>query len=322
MGVRECYRLTLAGITIALETDRQLTVEPEFAPFLHEGTAPDVNAFFRQVESLPRIPERILHEDNCYRVHPDGKGGYLRSFFDAPRDMTAYAVAACDYENHQIHIDYLEKGAACVSQMQNSFFHLGLESILLQADRLCLHAACIRTHLGGILFSGRSGIGKSTQGELWCRHRGARLINGDRPILSKAEDGWLAWGSPYAGSSRCHINENVPVAAIVMLRQESSCTLRRLSPPEAFRAIWSGLTMNSWNEKLVERAADLTLELIGSVPVLEFGCTPDVNAVEFLEGELQKYGTKKYSADTSPQDADGLPVYEGHPNGHSPQRHL
>lgn len=282
------YRLSLAGITISLETDRQLALGREFEPFLDNAAAPDVHVSFQQVAKLPDIPEKVLHEDNCYRVHPDGRGGYLRSFFDAPRDLTAYAVAAYDYEQRNIRVEYLEKGASCVSQIQNSFFHLGLESIMLQENRLCLHASCVKTHLGGLLFSGKSGIGKSTQADLWCRHRGAKLINGDRPILSRAEAGWLAWGSPYAGSSPCHINENTPVSAIVMLRQEPQCSLRRLSQPEAFRALWSGLTMNSWNEKLVERAADLTLELIHSVPVFEFGCTPEPQAVDFLEGELQK----------------------------------
>lgn len=288
MAARHRYCLSLAGITVAMEADQALIVSKEFAPFLRETENADFFASFRCVPRLPAIPETVLHEDDCYRVHPDGRGGYLRSFFDAPRDLTPYAVAAYDYENHKIQIDYLEKGAHFVQKMQNAIFHLGLESLLLQENRLCLHASCVQTHLGGILFSGRSGIGKSTQSDLWCRHRGATLINGDRPILSIADDGWLAWGSPYAGSSRCHIPESCPVSAIVMLRQDDACSLRRLTQPEAFRAIWSGLTMNSWNEKLTERAVELTIQLIDTVPVLEFGCTPDARAVDFLEGELPK----------------------------------
>ncbi len=286
------YCLSLADVIIAMETDQDLTVNKEFMPFLCETDQADFLASFRLVENLPDIPEAILHEDNCYRVHPDCHGGYLRSFFDAPRDLTPYALASFDYENHKIHIDYLKKGAHCVCEMHNSIFHLGLESLLLQKKRLCLHASCVETHLGGILFSGKSGIGKSTQSELWCRHRNAMLINGDRPILSMTEDRWLAWGSPYAGSSRCHINRSCPVSAIVMLRQDSRNSLRRLTQPEAFRAIWSGLTMNSWNKTLVERAVELTMKLLHAVPVYEFACTPDIRAVDYLEEALQKSWNK------------------------------
>lgn len=282
------YCLSLADITVAMETDHVLLLDEKFDPFLCETAKPDFLASFRLVERLPDIPEAVLHEDDCYRVHPDGHGGYLRSFFDAPRDLTPYALASFVCEHHKIYIDYLEKGTHCVSELGSALFHLGLESLLLQENRLCLHASCIETRLGGILFSGRSGIGKSTQSDLWCRHRNATLLNGDRPILSTSGDIWLAWGSPYAGSSHCHLSRSCPISAIVMLRQDISCSLRPLTQPEAFRAIWSGLTMNSWNAKLVEQAVELTVKLIDTIPVYEFACTPDVRAVDFLEEELQK----------------------------------
>ncbi len=187
-------------------------------------------------------------------------------------------------------MQYLEKGSHCVSELHNSFAHLCFEGILIHEHRLCLHAACVRTQWGGILFSGPSGIGKSTQADLWCKHRGAEQINGDRPILSKGNEEWLAWGSPYAGSSNCHVNESCPVRAIVMLRQAGSCSLRRLSAKEAFRAVWSGLTVPAWDATAVEAACDLALELSTTVPVYEFDCTPDVAAVEFLEQGLEKEG--------------------------------
>lgn len=282
------FCLGIAGIRLCIDTDQCLMAASEFLPFLQDAGAADVCAVFRRVETLPPIPEQVLHEDNCYRVHPDGKGGYLRSFFDAPRDMTPYAVASYDYDGGNIRVDYLSKGARCVSEMHNSFFHLGFEALLISRKRLCLHASCVDTPLGGILFSGPSGIGKSTQAELWCDYRGAEQINGDRPILSRETEGWLAWGSPYAGSSGCHVNKSCPVTAVVMLKQGPVCTLRRLGLPEAFRAIWSGLTMHSWNARLVECASDLTLDLLRTVPVFEFSCTPDWQAVDYLELQLRK----------------------------------
>lgn len=280
--------LEIAGVSMSLHSFQHWKDEPSFLPFVKKAEAPDYRVVFKQTEVLPVFPEAVIHEDNCYRVHPDGKGGYLRSFFDAPRDFTPYAVAEYDHNNGIIQIDCLPKGAHCMSELHNSFFHIGFEAMLIHQKRLCVHAACVDTPLGGILFSGPSGIGKSTQANLWHNHRDAKHINGDRPILSKTEGQWLAWGSPYAGSSKCHINARCPVTAIVMLQQSKACDIQKLSLPEAFRAVWSALTIHSWDKWFVEEASDLTMELIGTVPVFRFSCTPDVYAVEYLERELRK----------------------------------
>ncbi len=284
------YRLDLeiAGISMSLYSSQKWMAEKAFLPFEKRTDSPDYTVVFRETGVLPAFSETVIHEDSCYRVHPDGKGGYLRSFFDAPRDSTPYAVAEYDHSAGSIRIDYLAKGAHCLSEIHNSFFHVGFEAVLAHRNRLCLHASCVETSFGGLLFSGPSGIGKSTQAALWQKHRGAVQINGDRPILSGDGGTWLAWGSPYAGSSHCHINKSCPVAAVVMLRQSETCTLERLRLPEAFRAVWSGLTIHSWDRTLVEKAFDLTMELAGTVPVYRFSCTPDAAAVEYLEQELRK----------------------------------
>lgn len=201
-------------------------------------------------------------------------------------------MSTWDLENNQVYVECLSSYGQHISEVQGCFYLLGLEKALLKYNRLCIHASCVDTELGGILFSGVSGIGKSTQAELWCRCRNARQINGDRPILAQSEEGWRAWGAPYAGSSRCYVNDCCNVSAIVMLRQEKQCSLRRLDSSEAFREVWKGLTIHSWDKSFVEKALDLTMDLIASVPVYAFGCTPDEAAVDYLERELQKEWNK------------------------------
>ena len=105
---------------------------------------------------------------------------------------------------------------------------------------MILHASFVSTRYGGLLFSGVSGIGKSTQADLWQRYEGAELLNGDRTVLRRMDGVWTAFGSPYAGSSNCFVNESRPVRAIVLLSQGSACSLRRLSPAAAFRGLYAG----------------------------------------------------------------------------------
>ncbi len=282
------YNLEIAEIPICMQTNEPLSWEEAFLPFKSVGKSPRYTVNFRRVDTLPTIPEQILWEGHCDRIHPDGAGGYLRSFFDAPRSTQAYAVGTYDYAGGKIVIDYLEQGRNCVSEMSNSFFHLGIERLLLQEQKFCLHAACVQTDLGGILFSGPSGIGKSTQADLWCQFRNSRMINGDRPILGRKEQIWTAWGSPYAGSSRCYVNQSCPISAIIMLEPWGPCRIRRIPLSEGFRRIYNGLTMYSWDAAFMTEAFDFAVALATEIPVYAFSCTPDEAAVDFLEKVLRK----------------------------------
>lgn len=282
------YHLSIGGIGISLETDQNLDMTESFAPFRDDCVKPRYRAVFHREEEIPPIPEEVVSEGVSCRIHPDGRGGFLRSFFNAPKDMVPYSLVTYDYANGIIDIPYLERGSICVSQMSNSFYHIGLEGILIREDRLSYHAACVDTPLGAILFAGPSGAGKSTQSGLWCKHRSGRLINGDRPILSLDGDKVLAWGSPYAGSSKCYVNENCWVSAIVLLKQAPVCGIRKLGLPEAVRRIYAGLNVHTYDRFFLNRACDLVMEIAARVPVYEFACTADEAAVAFLENALKE----------------------------------
>ena len=72
--------------------------------------------------------------------------------------------------------------------------HLPLSHILLKFDAFVLHGAHIVVDGEAIVFSAPSGTGKSTQAELWRRHRSAAVINGDRVLVRKSADGFTAGG--------------------------------------------------------------------------------------------------------------------------------
>lgn len=286
--LKNVYYLSISGIKFSVAMEKEIEITRAFFPFVTNQQHTDFKACFQKVTELPLMPEETLYEDRCYRVHLDDAGRFLKSFFNPPKDYTPYAISYYDELQKCLNVKYLEKGEKCLSEFQNTFFHLSFEEILIRHKRLCVHASCVETDFGGILFSGPSGIGKSTQAENWCKYRGALQINGDRPILSKDDLGWKAWGSPYAGSSRCYENCSCLVKAIVILRQSKQCALRRMSGIEAFKAIWAGATVHSWDKRYMETACDMVRELIQNIPVFEFCCTPDEQAVDYLETEFKK----------------------------------
>lgn len=151
---------------------------------------------------------------------------------------------------------------------------------------ILLHASYIRWRDGAILFTAPSGTGKSTQAELWCRHRGAELINGDRAAVMVEDRGVAVRGIPFCGSSGVHNNVTLPLLGVVYLSQDKETRIRRLTGVQAFRRIWEGCSVNVWNREDLDRCTQTVTEIVTRVPVFHLSCTPDESAVVALEQQI------------------------------------
>lgn len=259
-----------------------------FQPFLKQIKCEDADycVEFCEVEVLPKAEGILSGVENGYDVYMYNELIQYRLFYDLKNNRKPYAVAQLNTEDKKIKICYITEGKRFLSETGNSFFHIGWEKILSCENRIHLHASCANTIKGGILFSGPSGIGKSTQAGLWQRYEGAEILNGDRVILKNSTSGWLAYGSPYAGSSSYYVNKSCLVKAIVILKQASESSIRELTGIEAFRKVYEELTVNSWDENFVCRAVDMTKGLISEVPVYELECAPNNSSIDVLKKKL------------------------------------
>lgn len=179
----------------------------------------------------------------------------------------------------------------CESRLNWSFQQLlsciGIEELLLRHDRAMLHASWIEKDGKAILFSGRSGIGKSTQAALWEKFRHALVRNGDRTLLRSIDGVEYACGLPYAGTSGICTNTASPIRAIVMLGQGKENQLRRLPELASAKRLLSQIPVPKWNPETVGRALDVASRVAAAVPVYELVCLPEESAVELLEDALR-----------------------------------
>lgn len=165
---------------------------------------------------------------------------------------------------------------------------IGIEHLVARNHGVILHCSYIDSCGKAVLFTAPSQTGKSTQAELWKRHRGVDIINGDRAAVRIAQGMVLAEGIPFSGSSKYCENRSLPLGAIVYLAQAPVTTLRRMRGYEAFARIWEGISVNTWDKKDMELASETVKTIAESVPVFHMPCTPDESAVVALEQELNK----------------------------------
>lgn len=156
--------------------------------------------------------------------------------------------------------------AGFVPYMDSGWFFY---SYLYLHGGLMLHASAVELGGRAYLFSGPSGIGKSTHTREWEAQFSARVFNDDKPALRQLDGVWYAYGTPWCGKNGININLRAPVAGICFLRRGTRAAIRRLSPLEAAAAIISQTNNRFGTEKGLSRLTEPLESLISAVPIYE-----------------------------------------------------
>ena len=269
-----CCDLTVAGINLRIFSDRELPFQDCLKDFYNPFDKADIiynTVTVNNPDDFVPSGAKQVYSGSGMTVFELGGQTYHRYFYGG--ELSVVNIG----EKKTIYI------SADESRPLNIQKSLALETEILNFDGIFMHASLIKTGNKGIIFSAPSGIGKSTQASLWAKHRGARIINGDRAAVRFVNGKWLAYGSPWAGSSGIYLNESTELSAIVFLGQASQNTVKRLSGARAFSAMMRGGIFPYWSKAKMDVACGISERLLSEVPVFEFNCTPDKSAVEELE---------------------------------------
>lgn len=146
-----------------------------------------------------------------------------------------------------------------------------------------IHASLVQVRNTGLMFLGPSGIGKTTQAELWMKYRGADIINGDMVFVKQESSYFLGCGSPWHGSSPYCLNRQIPLSALIVLKQSQQNSIRRLCGFEMVSTVINSVFLPSWYTEGYKAACDTLDALLRTVPVYELSCRPDEDAVHLTE---------------------------------------
>ena len=151
-----------------------------------------------------------------------------------------------------------------------------------------MHASCVNLNGEGVIFAGFSGVGKTTQAELWQKYLGAEIINGDKAFVREIDGDFYGCGLPWKGSSEYCLNEKTGLKGIVVLRQSKENRITRLEAAQAMEYIMPHLFMPHWDEKCLDNTFGTLESLFEKVPVLLLECRPDEDAVKLTYNTLFK----------------------------------
>lgn len=192
-------------------------------------------------------------------------------------DMTAFLMCNDDYTEASVF------APLATDEIKMEMVLSALYSRLASFRTVLVHASLIEMPgFGGIMFVGRSGIGKTTQATLWEKFKGATIINGDKVFLSlnQAGDTVTAHGSPWCGSSPYKLNKSTTLKGIIVLDQAKENTIRRLTDLEVLAEYVQHIFMPMWDEQATEKVMGTIDEMLPIVPVYKLACRPDEEAVD------------------------------------------
>ena len=273
----------IGGFCFSLTYPSEISPPPNFMLFEASDKQPNFFYALKVAESLPVPCGSLIAEREDIKIFSSngfenrligikGRDSFY-AYYSETSDITAEITLSLS-EIADLHIDPVFTSL------------LALERRLIRSNALILHCAYIRHNGRAILFSAPSETGKTTQANLWKKHRNSETVNGDRALLQRIDNNWFARGWPVCGTSEDCCNEDTPIRAIVMLSQGTEDNLSILSPITAFSQLYSQITVNTWNKDFVQRNTDLIAELVQQVPVYHLRCTISENAVKCLESAL------------------------------------
>lgn len=274
------YRFAGVDLCVRIPEDRAYRSEGHLAPFAVSAVREPQCFDYTPVEAIPAPVGTCVYRDGGIQVW---EAGDLRQIYRgsvARGWESAYLCTQSQGQENRV----LWKDSSCPGPLGVRMVLEGLNvpHLITQAGGCILHCSYIEHGGKAILFTAPSGVGKSTQAELWQQHRDARIINGDRAAVGMVDGIPMAQAIPFAGSSQYCVNRSVPLKAIVCLGQAKENRIMPLTGASAFRSVWEGCTVNVWDGEDMARASQTITDLIQAVPVCRLDCRPDSTAVEIL----------------------------------------
>lgn len=181
---------------------------------------------------------------------------------------------------------------AASEMTRENIFHAIRLFFLFLAQRnglYAIHSASILYREKAWLFSGHSGMGKSTHTGLWHELLDVPYLNGDLNLVGIRENKLVVRGIPWCGTSEICTTQDYELGGIVLLgRDPVSDHLKPLSPDDKVLRVMQRMISPAWKEQLFSQNLLFAEEIADRVPVLHLSCTRNPSAVFTIKAEIDR----------------------------------
>lgn len=286
---------SLAGIPFALHGNEVIRLPDTYGPFLrpHGDHAPA--AEYRVLDSDSRLEppapgDQVIWECPTWRMVRTANGNFAIQIRVVPNeDLLTVALAGPDFSSATLLPRAGRKGAASPFALNYPCDQAVIINRLSYFNAGLVHCCGVAWDDSALLFSGPSGVGKTTLGRLW-RKAGASLLNDDRMLIRWVNREVYASASPWHGEERAINAEILPLGAVFFLKQGLENRIEPVGAAQSLSLLLSNTVAPFYLPDAVDRIAATWSAVLDAVPAFHFTFTPDARAVETCQAHVARLG--------------------------------
>ncbi len=157
--------------------------------------------------------------------------------------------------------------------------HLILYYLLGFNNSIMLHASGIVYKASGLIFSGVSGVGKSTMARLWENY-GAQIINDDRLIIRKQGEHFFMYNSPMLSYADKPVKNKI--GEIFFIYQNKKNQIQELSTVKSVAKLMACTIQHAYSKQLITSHMNIISILAKQIKVYTLGFKPEVEVIHYI----------------------------------------
>ena len=196
--------------------------------------------------------------------------------FDGEREADFELKASDEY------LDQLMTRAAegvTVEQIENFALSGDFNRKAINYGTMLIHSSALIYDGGAYLFSGDSGVGKSTHTRLWLKAFGDKvhIMNDDKPVVKLYGDKAVAFGTPFDGGSGIALNESYPLKAVIFVERGEENSVRVPENKEIIQKLYFQ-TARMVNRETAEKMLTNIERILSLTKFYVLSCNMDITA--------------------------------------------
>ncbi len=164
-----------------------------------------------------------------------------------------------------------------------------IDVIMDRYDAFFFHCSSIEVDGGAVMFTAKSGTGKSTHRRLWTQRYGdrVRIINDDKPVIRRIDGTFYVYGTPWKGKEGFGENIRVPARALCFLSRAEENSIGPIDTVTVISQLFNQ-TVRPTDKKLMSNLLDLLDGFIRQVDCYDLRVNMNPDAAEVAYEGIKK----------------------------------